>query len=369
MRVINYRQSVVLEAEKGAKRKFALKVRIQSVYTTLSHDIYYFTLLQTVKRVAGALGTIAVASSAVPSIANAAKDTKKAVDIVATVKDALNNGPLLKTAGTFVGGAVTALIATNVFSPADESICETKLGAVFPGALKNKDLVVKVSNSLEKYGFGRSTLLATSLCADEVNRVLEADFSAVYGDNFAMGGLAGFPFGGVTSFGAMAAHIPDGGSCLVIFGPHVGVDSTGAVGTVERRGRAKGGACCGSAIAASGYVASITGGKADKAAAPDTPTDAQQNYVGNMLLPYSARLEKASDKMVELPYALYDAQKKMMGDIIKAGASNVAGSGKIAVLGGIQVNTPDGISDYFKPMSFEVYDNTGKLLEDLSPKL
>lgn len=332
--------------------------------------------MQTIKRVAGALGTIAIASSAAPGIASAARDTKKTVDVatkvkdvVSTVKEALNNGPLLKTAGTFVGGAITALIATNILSPADESICETKIGAVFPGALKNKDLVDKVSNNLEKYGYGRTTLVATSLCADEVNRVLESDFSRVYGDNFSMGGLAGFPFGGVTSFGAMSAHIPDGGSCLVVFGPHVGVDSTGAVGTVERRGRAKGGACCGSAIAALGYVTSVSGGKADKASAPETPTDAQQNYVGNMLLPYSARLDKTTDKMVELPYALYDAQKKMMGDIIKAGASNVAGSGKIAVLGGIQINTPEGISDYFKTMSFEVYDNTGKLLEDLSPKL
>ena len=58
-----------------------------------------------------------------------------------------------------------------------------------------------------------------------------------------MGGLAGFPFGGVTGFGAMAHHIPDNGSCLVVYGPHVGIDSRGIVGTVERRGRKHGGAC------------------------------------------------------------------------------------------------------------------------------
>ena len=166
----------------------------------------------------------------------------------------------------------------------------------------------------------------------------------------------------------MAAHIPDGGSCLVVFGPHVGVDSTGAVGTVERRGRANGGSCCGSAIAASGYVAGVSGG-GEKTPPPMDPLDAQQTFVGNMLLPYANRLDKASDNMVELPYALYDAQKNMIADIVKAGASNVAGNGKIAVLGGIQINTPEGTSDYFKPMSFEVYDNSGKLLEDMTSKL
>lgn len=158
------------------------------------------------------------------------------------------------------------------------------------------------------------------------------------------------PLQGVTGFGAMASHIPDGGSCLVVFGPHVGVGSKGDVGTVERRGRDNGGACCGSAIAASGYVASVTSKEATKADPPKVPTDAQQNYVGNLLLPYAPRLEKAADKMVELPYALYDAQKKMVGEIIKAGAGAVAGDGKIAVVGGIQLNTPKGTSDYFKPM-------------------
>jgi len=245
----------------------------------------------------------------------------------------------------------------------------TKINSVFPDALKNKDLVSKVSKSLKAYGYGKDSLLATSLCADEMNRVLENDFAAVFDSNFAMGGLSGFPFGGITSFDDMALHIPDGGSCLIVFGPHVGVDSTGVVGTVERRGRADGGPCCGSAIAASGYVAGVVAGTTDKAPPPSVPTDAQQTFVGNMLLPYATRLENASDKMVELPYALYDAQKKMMGDIVKAGAGNVDGDGKIAVLGGIQINTPEGISDYFKPMSFEVYDNGGKLLEDLSSEL
>lgn len=272
-----------------------------------------------------------------------------------------------------------------------------------------------------------------------------------------MGGLAGFPFGGVTAFGAMASHIPDGGHTLVVYAPHVGVDSTGAVGTVERVGRANGGACCGSAIAASAYVSNIHSGAAakygplgdandsicqkffhsvdsnqdgsiDKAECSallaklnislsavemetlyselDTsgnglisqsefsawfgrnkptdgnpqdagahqakltvdPTDAQQSFVGTMLLPHAERLEAADNKMVELPFALFDAQKGLMDHIVSAGASNVAGKGKIAVLGGIQINTPnegdDAMEDYFLPLSMEVYDHRGNVIFD-----
>ena len=272
-----------------------------------------------------------------------------------------------------------------------------------------------------------------------------------------MGGLAGFPFGGVTAFGAMASHIPDGGHTLVVYAPHVGVDSTGAVGTVERVGRAKGGACCGSAIAASAYVSNIHSGAAAKygplsdandsickkffhsvdsnqdgsidtaecsallaklnislsAAEFETlyseldtsgdglisqsefsawfnrskpadgnpqdagahqakltvdPTDAQQSFVGTMLLPHAERLEAAENKMVELPFALFDAQKGLMDHIVSAGAANVAGKGKIAVLGGIQINTPnegdDAMEDYFLPLSMEVYDHRGNVIFD-----
>lgn len=186
------RQNVVLEManEKRSKRKAALK---------------------TVGKVAGAFGTIALGTSAIPGAASAAKAVKAAE----TTKDVAEGAGALKTVGTLVAGGAIALIGQGLFSGGGETVdsaCVNKIGAVFPGALANKDLVAKVSDSLEKYGYGSSSLVATSLCADEVNRPLERDFSAVYDENFSMGGLAGFPFGGVTSFGAMAAHIPDGGS-------------------------------------------------------------------------------------------------------------------------------------------------------------
>jgi hypothetical protein len=165
----------------------------------------------------------------------------------------------------------------------------------------------------------------------------------------------------------MAHHIPDGGSCLVVYGPHVGIDSMGSVGTVNRRGRAKGGACCGSAAAALGKIkkgAMVP--KTDDSAPPAVDSlDAQQAYVNAQLAPYGERLLAADDKNIELPYALYDAQKKMMDGIVSKGASAMEGNGYIAMLGGIQINTPDNLSDYFLPLSFELRDNQGKKVKDL----
>lgn len=236
----------------------------------------------------------------------------------------------------------------------------------FPGAQTNEELMETVDESLKKHGFGKTTLVCSSLCCDEVNRPLEKDLASLYGDYFSLGGLAGFPFGGLTGFGAMASHIPDGGSCLVAYGPHVGVDAAGRVGTVDRRGREKGGSCCGSAVAASAYVQGTCNGDIKpNLIPPEDPMDAQQFYVGSMLLPHATRLAAATNPMVELPYAMFDAQDKLMQEIITKSCGKVAGDGKIALLGGIQINTPAGFSDYFLPLRFDVYNSKGEMIDQL----
>ena len=78
-----------------------------------------------------------------------------------------------------------------------------RLKEVFPKALTNKELVHFIRKNLKAHGYGSNSLVATSLCCDEVNRVLENDLKGTYGSYFSMGGLAGTPFGGVTAFGAM----------------------------------------------------------------------------------------------------------------------------------------------------------------------
>ena len=237
---------------------------------------------------------------------------------------------------------------------------------MYPKALPNSELVEKVSSALSKYGYGPKSLVATSLCCDEVNRVLEKDFATVYGDTFSMGGLAGFPFGGVTSFGAFASHIPDGGDCLVIYGPHVGIDKDGTVGKVNRKGIALTNTCCGSACAAAGHVACATKGEVTPQSISTDVIDAQQTFVNNLLLPYGERLGKADDVMAELPLALFDAQKAIIDQIIAKGCQAVGGSGRIALLGGVQINTPEEESDYFLPLTFEIRTNKNEKLADLS---
>jgi Limiting CO2-inducible proteins B/C beta carbonyic anhydrases len=262
-------------------------------------------------------------------------------------------------------GLYSSTVKSEGTSTLANPVTVEKISTVFPKAITNEVLVSRVTSALEKYGFGDKTLFTSSLCCDEVNRQLEIDFSKVYGQHFSMGGLAGFAFGGVTSFGAMAHHIPTGGDCLIVYGPHVGIDSEGMVGKVNRRGRKGSGTCCGSAVAACGYVKAVREGKQEASPPCTSALDAQQTFVGNMLLPFGKRLEDADNAMVELPLSLFEAQNALMQQIVAAGCGEVGGDGKIALLGGVQVNTPEGTPDYFLPLNFEVRDNKGRLIQQL----
>lgn len=235
---------------------------------------------------------------------------------------------------------------------------------MYPRAITILDLVDRVCRSLAGYGFGKNSLLATSLCSDEVTRPLEQAFGSVFGHHFSIGGLGGVAFGGVTSFGAMAQHIADNGSCLIVYGPHVGVDEDGKVGTISLHGKQNGGACCGSAVAAMMYCHSVASG-GPKKDAPTDPIDAQQTFLCNMLLPQAQRLDKADEPMVDLPLALFDCQDKHMQKIVARGCGHVPRSGKIALLGGVHINTPASATDYFLPLRFEVLNNRGEVIEDL----
>jgi Limiting CO2-inducible proteins B/C beta carbonyic anhydrases len=60
-----------------------------------------------------------------------------------------------------------------------------KIGQAFPGALSNSELLNQVSDILGKKGFTKdTTLVASSLCSDEVNRPLEDTFLKYYGLTF-----------------------------------------------------------------------------------------------------------------------------------------------------------------------------------------
>lgn len=251
--------------------------------------------------------------------------------------------------------------------------------AKFPGALPVARVVNSVKEQLLSHDmFPDHTLLATSLCYDELNRGIEDEFASRYGQPFAMGGLAGFCFGGTVGFGNALHHAPGAGNVLLLYGPHVGVDMDGTVGKVNRPGQRGSSECCGPAGFCLNYCRDVHSGHRDAPTAPGDITASQQTWACRELLPYMDRIEAAAEASgvrqgencdavaVELPKCLYEAQDGVVQRILKEVSESQMNPGAhIALLGGITINTPDFLGEYFLPLKFVMVNDEGEVIKDM----
>ena len=256
---------------------------------------------------------------------------------------------------------------TAFSSPASVVGVMERAKMTFPGCITAHQLARSLDVLLKPKGFCKeTTLLTTSFDCDEVCRDLEDELRSAYGQNFSMGGIGGFPFGGCTAFGAMGHHIPINGQVLIVFGPHVGIDFDGVIGKINRRGHEGSGHCCNTAHAAMEYVKAVKSGSMIHSPDPSDPIDAQQVFVNSALMEQSDRLLGATRPEVELPHIMFDCQEKLFKRIMdKCLPRDVPKGVKIALLGGILINTPEGTPEYFLPKTFTTFDSSGNKDSDL----
>lgn len=129
------------------------------------------------------------------------------------------------------------------------------------------------------------------------------------------------------------------------------------------------GACCAPANAALAYVKEVKAGKRTEVSCPTDIIESQQTWLYKELLPYGDRVLGADEPEVELPLALYDCQDAIMKRIIDRCCGEIAGDGKIALLGGVTINTPEGTSEYFLPKKFHLVNKKGEVVDDMLSEL
>ena len=86
-----------------------------------------------------------------------------------------------------------------------------------------------------------------------------------------------------------------------------------------------------------------------------------------LILPHGKRLCDAKNRMVELPYALFDSQDMLMREIVKKGSTGIKRG--VALLGGIQINTGPDTPDYFVPIRFDFKNYRGEIVEEMLSSL
>lgn len=218
----------------------------------------------------------------------------------------------------------------------------------FPMAMNAKDTSIHFLGILkQKHRFDISRMLmATSLCSDEINNPDTSFFNVLIGP-FIMGGLGGVPFAGVTGMTAFAHHIPDGGSAFIFYGPHIGINREGKLGEVWRPGQQKAGKSCGALMNALGRLH-------NKGYMPkQTEDDFQQYFLEKSLFPYREEILTSSEPEWTITEKIYKKIDRMIHSYIDQSKKEFHVQ-RIALLGGIIINTDSGLDDYFVPRNFEV---------------
>lgn len=218
----------------------------------------------------------------------------------------------------------------------------------FPMAMNAKDTSIHFLGILkQKHRFDISRMLmATSLCSDEINNPDTSFFNVLIGP-FVMGGLGGIPFAGITGMTAFAHHIPDGGSAFIFYGPHIGINQEGKLGEVWRPGQQKAGKSCGALMNALGRLR-------DSGYQPEqTEHDFQQYYLEKSLVGFRDEIFNHKEPEWAITEKTYDQIDRLIHTYIHK-TKNEFRVKRIALLGGIIINTNTGLDDYFVPRNFEV---------------
>jgi len=122
----------------------------------------------------------------------------------------------------------------------------------------------------------------------------------------------------------------------------------GVVGEVDRRGQCGDSSACGAALAA---LSACNAGNPIR----DDPYDYQQSYITQRVAERKNEINAATCPVTALTHTLYDVQVEFLKKMISAHRAKAKKFHEIAVLGGIQINTPDAEPDLFLPLMFEIH--------------
>mmetsp|Transcript_10827 Transcript_10827/g.16122 ORF Transcript_10827/g.16122 Transcript_10827/m.16122 type:complete len:549 (+) Transcript_10827:171-1817(+) len=261
------------------------------------------------------------------------------------------------------------MLMSNGYAPLTPA-CADAIAKNFPNAIPIHDFNAELYGMLQARGYTQqNTLLATSICPDEINSgfVLDMLHTWELPKQFTLGGLAGVPFVGTSGMDAFLHHVPNAnnqlGKVVIVFGPHIGITEDGQVGKIARENQGGASTACGAAI---GAYKAIMKAQAEQAKnqmgslSAANSIDAQEEYIiaqlDDKLRKFPPPPEGQGDPIAHVTRLMYVIVKefmlKTMNTLEDAGTVWNEAS-EIALVGGILINTAEGKSDYFQPLMFE----------------
>ena len=198
----------------------------------------------------------------------------------------------------------------------------------------------------------KKMLFATSVCSDDVN--ISTDFRRVLSRPFTMGGLGGLPYSGFTGMVAYSHHIPDGGDGFIFYGPHIGITDEGELGKMQRIGQSRLTNSCGALmLALERFQQKAT---PEEVYVPhNVEYDYQQTLLEQMLMPFKHEIVTAKNPKKAITDTAYFKIHKQVSRLVKMTLNHFECE-RVFLLGGVIINTSEGIHDYVDVRNFQVID-------------
>lgn len=271
--------------------------------------------------------------------------------------------------------APLSTIVAPVAANAASTPFEAGMKKSFPGSLPNSAIALRVASALKDRGYTpTNTLFGSSVCSDEINDTADSIVADLQNKMqvdgvFNLGGLGGLPFVGITGMGAFLSHCPEAGKVFIVFGPHVGIDAKGTVGTVERIGQDGPHTSCGAGIGA--YKAIMKQPMSDEDVAFIGTKDFQEEYIIAKLrdrLEILRGKDPSDETITYVTNKMYDLVWEMLRGEINAYTTKDGfwkNTSEVTLLGGIVVNrghgqgTPGG-EDFFQPLMLKTLTQAGE---------
>jgi hypothetical protein len=203
-------------------------------------------------------------------------------------------------------------------------------------------LINHVTKIIDKHGFNpKSAINLVATCRDELCRPFTQKLDAVWGNSTYISSLAGLCFCGKTGFKTAMSSAPIVGGierCVIWAASHIGLDSAGEVGRVNRPGRIAASSACSSLLA---FHSDLKRGRLQVTL---DPNDIEQSLLRQQLSK-SLRFDQVPT-LVELTYHAYECIISEIRKLIAVSTNPL--KCEFVIIAGVQVHGPHG-QDFFWP--------------------
>ena len=164
-----------------------------------------------------------------------------------------------------------------------------------------------------------------------------------------IGGLAGYPFAGQTAMTAFAHHVPDEGTALFVYGPHIGITHSGTLGSMHRFGQHRETKSCGALANTLARIARAEDGLPESPAWDDD--DYQQRFLDRAVLPFKSRILAAESPVRQITEVAYSVIHRQVQRLLVQTRDSFH-CVRIAYVGEVLINTvPRRRTGFTRPRS------------------